>query len=195
LLHYRLKSFRMSARETRLRGEGRRTAGVLTRNHRQEGLSRAYVAAIAARCGMSWSSPRPDYGIDQTLNDIVAYGDYRAESGFKIDVQAKSATRAHLTATHVKHDLERRAYDILRETAVGTPRILVVLVLPKDESLWVAQTEQELTLRHCAYWISLRGVAPSTNRRSVRVEVPRANVFSANTLQELMRRVKRGEPL
>lgn len=168
---------------------------MLTRNQRQEGLCRAYVGMIAARCGMGWSTPHPDYGIDLTLHDIAAYGDYLAESGYKLDVQAKSATRAQLTSTHVRHDLERKAYDILRETAVGTPRILVVLVLPKDETLWTAQTEQALTLRHCAYWMSLKGSAPTTNRRSVRVPVPRANVFSLAALQGLMRRIKTGEPL
>jgi hypothetical protein len=168
---------------------------VLTRNHRQEGLSRSYITAVAARCGMGWSVPHPDYGIDLTLNDIASYGGWLGESGYKLDVQGKSATRAHVTATHVKHDLERRTYDLLRQNALGTPRILVVLVLPQDEALWLAQTEQELTLRHCAYWVSLRGSPPSTNRRSVRVEVPRANIFSVEALQNLMRRIKRGEPL
>ena len=144
---------------------------------------------------MSCSTPQPDYGIDLTLNDIALYGNYHAESGYKIDVQAKSATLIQLTANHLKYDLERKAYDILRDTAVGTPRILVVLVLPKEESLWTMQSEQELTLRHCAYWMSLKGSAPTTNRRSVRVLVPRANVFSTSALRNLVRRIKTGEPL
>ncbi len=168
---------------------------MLTRNHRQEGLCHGYVATIAARCGMSWSNPRPDYGIDLTLNDIGLVGDYRAETGYKIDVQGKSVTLGRLTGIDLKYDLEKRAYDLLRETAVGTPRILVVLVLPRVESRWTAQTERELIVRHCAYWTSLRGAPPRPNRRSVRVLIPRANVFSVRALRGLMRRVKAGELL
>jgi Domain of unknown function (DUF4365) len=176
------------------RGE-QEDGNVLTRNHRQEGICKSYITAAASRCGMGWSVPHPDYGIDLTLNDIESYDDSLAESGYKLDVQGKSATRTQLTVTHVKYDLERRAYDLLRQPIVGTPRILVVLVLPREESLWTAQTEHELTLRHCAYWMSLRGRPPSANRRFVRVEVPRTNIFSVKALQDLMRRIKRGEPL
>jgi len=69
----------------------------------------------------------------------------------------------------------------------------VVLVLPEDEGLWITQTEQELILHHCAYWMSLRGQPPRTNRRSVRVEIPRANIFSMGAFQNLMEQIKRGE--
>ena len=59
---------------------------MLTKQHRQEALSRAYVQAIAARCGMSVSIPTPDYGTDLTLNEIESRGARRVETGFKLDV-------------------------------------------------------------------------------------------------------------
>jgi hypothetical protein len=101
------------------RGE-QEDGNVLTRNHRQEGICKSYITAVASRCGMGWSVPHPDYGIDLTLNDIESYDDSLAESGYKLDVQGKSATRTQLTVTHVKYDLERRAYDLLRQ-----PRVIV----------------------------------------------------------------------
>jgi hypothetical protein len=58
-------------------------------------------------------------------------------------------------ATEVVYDLDVRTYEVLR-APTSTPH-LVLLVLPEDESLWVQQTEDELVLRRCAYWISFRG--------------------------------------
>jgi hypothetical protein len=167
----------------------------LTRNHRQEVASRAYVQAIAGRCGLASSFRDFDYGIDLTLHDIRRRGRRYIESGFKLDIQAKSTTVTNLTATQVYYDLEVKAYDDLREPEVGCPRILVLLVLPEEEVEWIEQTEDHLALRHCAYWLSLRGQGPTANQRSVRVAIPRANVFSAAVLQTLMDKVRRREPL
>jgi hypothetical protein len=166
---------------------------LLTRNHRQEGLCRAYIQGIAAACGMSCSMPNPDYGIDLTLNDIEERGGRRSESGYKLDVQAKSATRAMLAASEVRYALDAPSFETLRHPAPGSPRILVVLVLPDDETRWLAQTEEELMVRHCAYWITLKGHKASRNRRSVRIAIPRGNLFSVDALLAMMRRIKMGE--
>ena len=168
---------------------------MLTRNHRQEALSRAYVQVIAARCGMSVSLPNPDYGIDLTLNDIEDFGGWHAESGCKLDIQAKSTARAGKAADVIAYDLDIRSYDVLRLPTARHPRILVVLLLPIDESRWCSQSEEELTLRHCAYWLSLRGRPPSTNRKSVRLSLPRANVFSVEALRTIVSRIKAGDEL
>jgi hypothetical protein len=144
---------------------------------------------------MGSSLPNPDYGIDLTLNDIEVRGEHRAESGYKLDIQAKSATRAVVVGTNIQYDLDVKSYEMLRHPAPGSPRVLVVLVLPKDEARWTAQTEDELILRHCAYWMSLTGSGPTTNRRSVRLLIPRANIFSITALRAMMDRIKTGEPL
>jgi Domain of unknown function (DUF4365) len=165
---------------------------MLTRNHRQEGLCRAYVRAITARCGMSISEPSPDYGIDLTLNDIAVAGNRRFESGYRLDVQVKSSVRTAAGAIDVKYDLDLPAYELLRQPGVGCPRILVVLLVPRNETQWTAQTEDELLLRHCAFWLSLKGRGATRNRRSVRLVLPRANVFSVTALRKIMHRIKTG---
>jgi Domain of unknown function (DUF4365) len=166
---------------------------LLTRNHRQEALSRAYVQAIAACCGMSVSIPQHDYGIDMILNEIEISNRVRRESGRRIDVQAKATTRAQATGNLIRFDLDVRSYDLLRQPTPGNMRILVVLLLPADERNWCAQSEKELVLRRCAYWFSLEGQPPCRHRRSVRVFLPRANLFSADALSALINRMKPGE--
>jgi hypothetical protein len=165
---------------------------MLTRPHRQEALSRAYIHAIAARAGLGTSIPTPDYGIDLTLHGIAILGRRRIESSYKLDVQAKCTTLASREVDHVRYDLARKDYDCLRLVGAGTPRILVVLVLPAREADWVTQTEEELVLRRCAYWLPLKGQPPRRNRRAVRVRIPFSNRFSVEGLQSLMDTISRG---
>jgi hypothetical protein len=168
---------------------------VLTKNHQQEALSRAYIQAVAGRCGLGCIYRDFDYGIDMTLHEIRRRGRRYIESGFKLDIQAKSVAGAPLTDTHVLYDMRVAAYDDLRDPDVGCPRILVVLALPADEAAWTDQSEEAFSLRGCAYWLALRGMGPTANRHTVRVPVPRANVFSVGALAGLMARVRQGEPL
>lgn len=165
----------------------------MTRNHRQEGISRAYVQALAARCGLASSLRDFDYGIDLTLHEIQRRDRRYVESGFKLDIQAKSTTAGNLTAKDVLYDMEVKTYDDLRDPQVGCPRLLVLLVFPEQETQWMSQTEEHLLLRHCAYWFSLRGRGPTTNQATVRLIIPRAHVFSAEALHDLMDRIRRGE--
>ncbi len=144
---------------------------------------------------MSTSEPRPDYGIDLTVNDIEAFAGHHAETGYKLDVQAKSTTLSRVSNTEVRYDLEVAGYNALRHPAPGCPRILVVLVLPEHEAEWLAQTEEGLTVRRCAYWVSLKGQGPTANRRSVRVVLRRANAFTASALRGIMNAIKAGEEL
>jgi hypothetical protein len=166
---------------------------LLTRQHRQEGLARAYVQAVAAACGMAYSIPNPDYGIDLTLEDILVRGQRRFPSGWKLDLQAKSTTLAAVHGAQIRYDLEVRAYDVLRHPGARCPRLLVVLILPEDEAEWLAHTEEALILRRCAYWLSLWGRKKTARGKTVRLSIPRANVFSPEALREIVARFKQGE--
>jgi hypothetical protein len=156
-------------------------------------LSRAYVRAVAARAGVICADSAQDFGIDLFLRAVTARNGGFADTGPQL-VQLKSSTRAELRDPQVIHDLEVRAYDVLRPATAGvTPRVLVLLVLPEDESQWLTQTVDELILRRCAYWHSLRGAEPTTSHTTILIAIPRAQVFSADAVVTLLNRLKQGE--
>jgi hypothetical protein len=161
---------------------------MMTREHRQEALCRAYVQAVAAQAGLLWSKTEPDYGIDLSLRSVGVQGNRRRDSGAQLDLQLKSTTRAAVKAAEVRYDLDVQSYNDLRDENCPCPRLLVVLILPAEEAQWVSQTTEELTLRHCAFWISLKGHAPTSATSTVRVTIPLANVFSAEEVTRLMQR-------
>jgi hypothetical protein len=141
-----------------------------------------------------------DYGIDVTLREVTMKrgkaGKMRhTESGIALDIQLKSTTRAVLDDEVVKYYLDIGAYDNLRLTPVRTPRILTLLVLAESEEEQLKQTENALCLRHCCYWISLKGRGPVDNPWRTRIELPRKNVFSEDGLRGIILRVKRNESL
>ena len=165
---------------------------MLTRAHRQEALSRAYVLAVAAQAGFSYSTHGNDYGIDLSLRAMKIAKQRHVDAGVQLDLQLKCTTRASVGDTHVTYDLEVKTYDDLRDPESRTPRILVLLVLPEEETHWVSLSEEELILRHCAYWLSLYGRPPTTAISTVRITIPRTNVFSVPNLQAVFQRLSSG---
>lgn len=165
---------------------------MLTRSHRQEALSRAYVRAVAAQAGLGVTEPESDYGIDMSLRVISLRDNRRRDVGPQIDLQLKRTTRAFVTTTHLSYDLEVVNYDDLREVGELAARLLVVLVQPEDEADWLSQSADELVLRHCAYWLSLRGKPATSSRRTVRVKVPLENIFSVEALRGIIQRLQEG---
>jgi hypothetical protein len=61
---------------------------------------------------------------------------------------------------------------------VQVPRILLVLVVPDEIERWIDQTEEKLSMYHCVYWESLRGLPGSLVREG--------RVYSLNNPRELM---------
>jgi hypothetical protein len=174
---------------------GEEAGGVLIRTHRQEAVSRAYIHAIAARCGLGCSFRDFDYGIDLTVHAIRRIGRRYVESGFNLDIQAKTSTTAVVSPTQIVYDIEVKTYDDLRDSNIGCPRILVLLAMPEDELVWTDQNEDNLLIRKCAYWMSLKGRPATVNTTTVRVSIPRVNVFSVDALNRLMDKVRKREEL
>jgi hypothetical protein len=163
---------------------------VITRSHRQEGLCRAYVQAVAAQAGLNSSVPSPDYGIDLSLRSVGRRGDRHRDAGVQLDIQLKSTKQDDETETHLAYDLEVDYYEDLRDVDVPCPRILVVLFLPADESQWLSQSPNELMLRRCAHWLSLKGAPPTRSKRTVRVFLPRVNLFTPDVARDILQRIR-----
>jgi hypothetical protein len=79
----------------------------------------------------------------------------------------------------------------LRTETVDIARILVVLFLPSDADQWLNHSDQELSLRKCAYWQSLRGAPATANGSGTTVYLPKAQMFTPQTLTELAARLSR----
>ena len=171
---------------------------MLTEQHIKEGLSRAYVSAIVNKAGMDCGleATQFDYGIDGCISDVrIGKNGRRSSSGFKIDFQLKSTINYRFENDEVIYKIEVKNYNDLIEENVGTPRILILYVLPENDEEWVSTTEERLILKNCAWWCSLKGKTITENTSTVTIRIPRKQLFTVNEVERLMSLVKEGEQL
>ncbi len=164
--------------------------------HIKEGLSRAYTLAVAHKAGFNCSKPEYDYGIDGTIKDIqiIRPGRY-LDCGFGIDYQLKSTVNVELEEEYIKYDLEAKTYNDLILEDVGTPRILILFVLPNEQNQWLNISSDQTVLKNCAWWYSLKGMPPTKNDNTIRIRIPSKQILNEHALTELMNKVRKGEEL
>lgn len=169
----------------------------MTEQHIKEELSFAYTQAISAYAGMKCEQRTKDYGIDGSIHDIKYYKARKryGESGFSIDFQLKATVNAKIVRGIIKYDLEVKNYRDLIDTEVGNPRILILYCLPREKEEWVNILNDELKLRKCAYWCSLRGYPDVANKERIRIAFPDTQRFTTDELIRLMGLVKGGAAL
>lgn len=162
----------------------------------KEEFSYAYISAVASVAGYSFQiAPRPLdlVGVDVTITGLVSPGSRRRT---RLDLQLKCTSQDLLDNEGIRYSLEIKNYNELRNTNLDDdPLLLVVVLVPEKVEHWLQQTETELCLKRCAYWVSLRGQASSTNQSNVTVYLPRQNVFSVDALKTLMQRIAAGEAI
>ena len=152
-----------------------------------EQFSFAYVRAVAAHADCEVSDNHYP-GLNSRDGSISAgWGRHP-----QINFQAKATSQDVLRDGSVRFRLPRSDYDNLRRRDT-VPHILIVLLMPKDDADWLNQTSEELTMRRCAYWMSLEGKSESPNVSTVTVHVPVSQMFDTEQLRDMMNRVDRGE--
>ena len=96
------------------------------------------------------------------------------------------------TSTSLSPCPERTSTTSRAESLV--PKLLVVLMLPKDPGEWLDVDEERMIVRRSAYWASLAGYPSTSNATKVSVRMPRSQRFTVDQLQDLMKRVSRRRP-
>lgn len=159
-------------------------------SQRKEQFSKAYVRAIASVGGLRVSEPEvDDDSIDMTLAARGGSGLIRSS---KLDLQLKCTAVGTLQSPQLSFSLGIKNYDDLRDPNVMVPRILVVVVIPKAIDQWLLHDETRLSMHHCAYWASLRGLVAKTGQDSVTVKLPRTQVFNVPSVAAIIARIAGG---
>jgi hypothetical protein len=162
----------------------------------QEALSDAALAAVVADAGLTMAKPQiDDDGVDWTIAaGLSPAGGIRSP---KLDVQLKSTGVGTVPTGDggtFAYDLEQKDYRRLILDDYQVPRVLVVMTqLPAGaQEAWTPVQHEGVTMRHCLYWMSLRGLPATTNDVSTRVHVPCAQRLDAAALEEIVDRIRQG---
>lgn len=161
-------------------------------------LSYAHLHAVAAKAGFACevrSRHLDGAGVDATITEDGRFlSPDSLLSYVSADIQLK-ATYTDLPETkgRISFSLTIDQYDKLRCSTVCSPRLLVLLRLPKEQKEWLTVDADALIARRCAYWVSLRGASDITGQAHRTVYVPSANVLTPEALTCLMSRFSRQE--
>lgn len=159
---------------------------LLSKADKEEELSRVYARAVAA--GAGYVTSVPEYDRDGVDLQIRAGGHMRPA----IDLQLKATINLEDKGEeHFLYPLPVRNFDLLREDT-QTPRLLVVLALPRQEERWLKLTARKMVLRRCAYWATLKKQPKTPNRRTITVSLSRRNLFDVTGLRSLMEQARTG---
>ena len=159
---------------------------ILAKTDREEALSRAYVAAVAA--GAGYTLAVQDFDRDGVDVQVRAGGTMRPS----LDIQLKATVKLDQGGDdELRYPLRRRNYDLLRQETL-VPRVLVVLDLPRDEEQWISISAEELVMRRCAYWVDIAGSPETTNKKAVTITIKKQNRFDIDSLKDLMDRARKG---
>jgi hypothetical protein len=163
---------------------------MLLENDVKEHLALAYVYAVASRAGCSTELTRVDRNsVDVTLKHVdVDAGPDQVREGV-IDLQVKAYVHNPPPGPIRYYLTNAKNFRDLSHPHLLYPKLLIVVLLPEDESEWVHFREDALELRRCGYWMSLAGAETRT------VVIPRENVFDGQSLIRLMGLARRREAI
>lgn len=160
-------------------------------NKQKEQFGNAFVVAVAAAAGFvtgKWDVD--DDSVDWQIAAARGSGTLRSP---RVELQLKCTTNANIVDGSIHFPLPAKNYEDLIPENLSVPRILVVVVVPKQLSDWITLSDESLILRNCAYWTSLRGLTPSENEFSVTVDIPLIQRFDVCALGGIMERIRAGE--
>lgn len=170
---------------------------MLTKDHAQELLSRAYVQAVAAAARVNIKMESAfDYGFDGQFDSVAIRvgqdGDGKPvnrhiNEGFPIDFQLKCSWKWTADATDITWSIKTKTYnDLVTRPAEAVPAILILMCLPPNEADWLTLTEESVLLRKCCYFAKLSGPAAETETSTKQIKIPRTSVLNAANLTSLL---------
>ena len=165
-------------------------------NKKKELVSVSYLQALCAAAGINHG----EYAVDDDSVDVTLTKKGEVGTGLfyspKLDVQLK-CTSSDMTEneTTFSFPLKLKNYNELIVQNCAAPRILVVLRVPNDLQSWVVVGDNEISLNHCAYWVSLKGLEQTANGTRVTVHLPKENRLTIEELNRLMSKIGSGEEL
>lgn len=102
-------------------------------------------------------------------------------------------TIAPLEGDPFPYDLAANNYNQLCDTSPNNlPSILVLVSVPELHANWSTATAEQLVLRNCGYWKSLRGEAATDNTATKRITIARSAIFLPDVLRTIMTGIAEG---
>jgi hypothetical protein len=153
---------------------------------RAQALNRAYVRAIAAKAGAVVIEPEDDFGTDMAFTKVTRRknGRLTVTKSIIVPFQLKASKDWAFRGDKVIYDLEAKNYnDLVDESSLS---VLIVMCLPSTFDEWLYQDEECLRLHRCCYYWQPSDHVETPNDSTVRIVIPRSQIFTPEALTALL---------
>jgi len=170
-------------------------------NKRKELISKSIISIFPRYSGFKFQSQTEDgdEGVDLAVRELTYrdVGDKRRyqDSGFQIDIQAKSTIRRSIRMTEgfISYDLETKNYNDLIQRRNGryyVKLILILVVFPNDLNACL-EVNEKIVLDSGVYWYFPSEDETETANESTQViKIPISNKFTVDSFQHLVTEIK-----
>jgi hypothetical protein len=155
-------------------------------NIQKEEFSIAYLRAVCAKAKVAFTlNPRDDDGVDVFLKKTITIDGVDYDS--TIEAQLKSTTLKSVTENDTTYIYKFRAknYNDMLRKSCGL-RLLMLLVLPTDDSEWFSQDMDRLILKKCMYYKSFENEQTTNNTDSISISIDKSNICTPENIEKMM---------
>ncbi|WP_367124752.1 DUF4365 domain-containing protein [Streptomyces phytohabitans] len=160
-----------------------------------EQLQEGYMQSVAATAGCLFVKQGRDmFGADamlvRTSSDPLG-----EETSFYVQLKSTTQIAVDDNVKSFRYRFEKREYlERLVRPRLGMKSLLVVMAIPKGQAKWTRTAHTHLEVMQACYWVSLEGTTvPPAQKPSI--HVPTSNLFNAEALTAIMKKIERGESL
>lgn len=159
-------------------------------DEQKQQFSFAYIRAVASTAGFVVTKPDvDDDSVDLIIGKRGGSGTIRSP---RLDIQVKASSQELIRNGSIHFPLKQKNYHELIGDNYCVSRLLVIVLVPENISDWITQSEKQLALRKCGYWVSLRGMAENDNETATTVQIPCTQIFSVEELNKIMSTIEGG---
>lgn len=165
---------------------------IMELSRQKEQFSIAWVRAVVSVAGYVVYQPEVD---DDSVDlGIAMRGGRGTIRSPRLEAQLKCTAAPIWRFDPMQFVLKKKNYDDLRGNDLLVPRILIVVCVPEDVTLWLDQSEERMILQRCGYYLSLRNFPPRpASQGSVTVQIPRRQQFTVAELRCVMEMIGKGQ--
>ncbi len=161
----------------------------LTKQHKEEAISRAHIAAIAGAAGLLIGNTDFDYKMDGTFRRIAKINGQKGPTGFPLDWQLKASKNTSIKEDKIAYSLDVNAWNYIvgrNNPREGVPILLLLCCLHTDEAQWVNTESEELLLKKCCYWHYFEG-SEITDQGHTTIKIPTSHKLTPEVLLEMLK--------
>lgn len=155
-------------------------------NAQKEEFSYGFLQLLGAKAGLEVTKSGRQTDNQKIDLHIIHAGRISDLYTPRFDVQVKCTHKNNIDNEYFLYDLDIKTYDRLRYIHHDVPIFLIILVVPENINEWVTITPEQLIIKKCAYWISLKGFPKSKNTRAIRIKIPLKNLVTPSSLQDII---------